>query len=406
MTSLLYNLGLAFLGGLVLNIMPCVLPVLTLKAFNALDHAHRDPSEQRKVGLGYMLGTSSALFVFGAIILAIKASGKTMGWGMQFQNPAFVAALIAVIVAFALNALGVFEINISSDQEEKGGFVGSVVNGWFAAVMSTPCSAPFLGTAAAFALAFDTPAYVTLLIFTTIGVGLASPFVALALVPALGNRLPKPGAWMETFKHLMGFSLLATAVWLFGSLVKQVSPDSTKWFMAFLLALSFALWASQRFGGLDVSAVRRWAVRLSLAAAVGVCWKILPLDRHAGVAEASTGEKIAWAPFDPKVIESNLAKGKPVFLDFTADWCASCKTNDKLFVDTEPVRASLARTGVVPVKVDMTNEDEVKEEWLKRTGRNDLPVYVVFQPGGKMDLLPVVITSETLTAAFERAARK
>lgn len=399
-------LGLAFLGGLVLNVMPCVLPVLTLKAFTALDHAHKHPGEQKKVGLGYMLGTSSALLAFGGVIVGIRLSGKALGWGMQFQHPAFVAVLISVIVAFALNALGVFEITLGSDQEEQSGFLGSVVNGWFAAVMSTPCSAPFLGTAAAFALAADTPIWVTLAIFATIGVGLAFPFTALAFVPAIGNRLPKPGAWMETFKHLMGFSLLATAVWLSRSFLRQVTAESASWFLGFLLFLSAALWATQRFGGLDVSNARRWGVRLVSLAAVAVAWKLLPLEKQASAAGAPQGDKIAWAAFSSKSIESSLAAGKPVFLDFTADWCASCKTNDKLFVDTDPVRASIAKTGVVPMKVDMTAEDDEKEAWLKKTGRNDLPVYVVLLPGGKMDLLPVVITSETLTQAFERATAK
>jgi thiol:disulfide interchange protein DsbD len=405
--TVLYHLGLAFLGGLVLNVMPCVLPVLTLKAFTALDHAHKDASEQRKVGLGYMLGTSSALLALGGVVVAIRASGKAMGWGMQFQHPTFVAALIAVIVGFSLNALGVFEIMLSTDQEEHEGFLGSVVNGWFAAIMATPCSAPFLGAAAAYALAADTSAPMTLLIFAVIGVGLASPFTALAFLPGLGNRLPRPGPWMETFKQLMGFSLLATAVWLLGSFVRQVTPASTHAFLIFLLALSFGLWAMQRFAGLDASTPRRWIVRSTIVLALAASWHALPFEKQTGKHEASAGEKLKWVEFDPKTIEATLAQGKPVFLDFTADWCTSCKVNDKLFVDTEPVRAALAKTGVVPMKVDMTSQDDdVKDEWLKRTGRNDLPVYVVLLPGGKMDLLPVVITSEMLVSAFERAVAR
>ncbi|MCS6900757.1 MAG: thioredoxin family protein [Myxococcales bacterium] len=408
MANIFYHLGLAFLGGLVLNVMPCVLPVLTLKAFYALDHAHKDRSEQRKVGLGYILGTSSAMLVFGGVVLAIRASGKAMGWGMQFQHPGFVAALIAVIVGFALNALGVFEIFVSGHQEEHEGFLGSVANGWFAAVMATPCSAPFLGAAATYALAADTPPALTLLLFATIGVGLAAPFAALSFIPALGNRLPRPGPWMETFKHLMGFSLLATAVWLFGTLARQITPNSLQLFLAFLLALSFGLWAMQRFAGLEASSFRRWSVRCVIFLALAVGWKALPLEKQTAKHEASaSGEKLKWVEFDPKHIEAMLAQGKPVFLDFTADWCSSCKVNDKLFVDTEPVRAALARTGVVPIKVDMTSQDDdVKDEWLKRTGRNDLPVYVVLLPDGSMDLLPVVITSEMLVSAFERAVQK
>jgi thiol:disulfide interchange protein DsbD len=164
----------------------------------------------------------------------------------------------------------------------------------------------------------------------------------------------------------------------------------------------------QRFAGLEASSLRRWTIRSAIFLALAAAWKVLPLDKQtAGHAVASSGDKLKWVDFDPKTIEATLAQGKPVFLDFTADWCSSCKVNDKLFVDTEPVRAALARTGVVPMKVDMTSQDDdVKDEWLKRTGRNDLPVYVVLLPGGKMDLLPVVITSEMLVSAFERAVKK
>lgn len=406
--NLLTYLAFALLGGLVLNVMPCVLPVLTLKAFTVFEHSTRDPKSQRVAGVGYAVGTMTALSALGAVIVAIKASGKAFGWGMQFQQPAFVATLIAVIVAFALNALGVFEIEIGGSHEEKSGFAGAVVNGWFAAVMATPCSAPFLGSAAAFALAAETPAWVTITIFATIGLGLALPFTLLTYMPWLSKRLPKPGAWMDTFKKLMGFSLLATAVWLLGTFLRQVTPASARTFLAFLLAMSFALWLVGAFAGLDAGAGRRWALRvLAAVVTVGGLFAV-PYERAsaAGSAAATAGDAISWAAFDPKHIEKELAAGRPVFLDYTADWCASCKTNDKLFVDTPKVREALLRTNVVPVKVDMTNEDDVKEAWLKKTGRNDLPVYVVFLPGGEMDLLPVVITSETLTDAFDRAAKK
>ncbi len=405
--TLLTYLAFALLGGLVLNVMPCVLPVLTLKAFTVFEHSTRDARSQRVAGVGYAVGTVTALGALGVVVVAIRASGKLLGWGMQFQHPGFVAALIAVIVAFALNALGVFELEVGGSHEERGGFLGSVANGWFAAVMATPCSAPFLGSAAAFALAAETPAWVTMSIFATIGLGLALPFTLLTFLPALSQRLPRPGPWMDVFKKVMGFSLLATAVWLLGAFLRQVTPESARAFLAFLLAMSFSLWLLGAFAGLDAGAGRRWSLRaLAVAVTVGGLFA-LPLERaRAGSPAASSGDAISWAAFDPAQIERALAAGRPVFLDFTADWCASCKTNDKLFVETEKVRESLARTRVLPMKVDLTNEDDVKEAWLKKTGRNDLPVYVVFLPDGTHDLLPVVITSETLTDAFERAAKR
>lgn len=412
--QILVTLGLAFLGGLILNIMPCVLPVLTLKAFTVVEYAQEDPAHQRKHGLAYALGTVTALMALGAVVLAVRASGKLLGWGMQFQYPGFVAVLTAIVVAFGLNALGVFEINVGASQEERAGVWGSVANGWFAAIMATPCSAPFLGPAAAFAVASDTPGWLTLLVFGVVGFGLAFPFVALTFVPSIGKRLPKPGRWMETFKKLMGFSLLGTGVWLYGVLARQLTPEAATRYLAFLVLMGLVLWAVEHFGGLSETTLRRWGVRLVALGALAGAGFLLNFERRAEGAQVAAADgdvvvkdgKINWAPFDPKRIEADLAAGRPVFLDYTADWCASCKANDKLFVDTAPVRSALERSQIVPVKVDMTNEDDVKDAWLKKVGRNALPVYVVLLPGGGMDLLPVAITSETLVDALDRASKK
>jgi thiol:disulfide interchange protein len=424
--QILGTLGVALLGGLILNVMPCVLPVLTLKAFTLVDHAHSEAAEQRKHGLAYMVGTVSAFLVFGVGIALLRASGKSLGWGMQFQNPAFVGGVASVVFAFALNALGVFEITLSASGsgDDRGGLLGSVANGWFAAIMATPCSAPFLGTAAAFALAADTPTWLTLAIFGCIGIGLAAPFTLLAFVPQISRLLPKPGQWMETFKYLMGFTLLATVVWLYGVLLRQVSPESATLFLGFLLALAVSLWAIGRFGSLIESTSRRVVVHVLAIAVVGLAWhRLAQFEKPAmaavtaiastervGLVAASepvvVAGKIAWTAFDPKRVDAELARKRPVFMDFTADWCASCKTNEKVFLETDLVRGALTKTNILPMKVDMTNEDDVQSEWLKKLGRNGIPAYVIWLPDGTRDLLPEVITAEMVSERLAAAAAR
>ncbi len=417
-------LGLAFAGGLVLNVMPCVLPVLTLKAFHVFENAHADGGQQRIQGLGYAAGTTSAFLAFGAVVVSLKSATRVLGWGMQFQHPAFVAALTAIVFAFALNALGVFELSVSSQRGAGGdGFWGAVGNGWFAALMATPCSAPFLGTAAGFALGSDASWWQTELVFAFIGVGLASPFALFTFVPALSRRLPRPGAWMETFKKVMGFSLLATAVWLFDVLKRLISPEGSSWFLGFLLLLGACLWGVEHFGGLSASGARRAGVRAAAVALLALGgWRMVRLERgprpdmtaRLEPSDANKGDEgppvvdghIKWRPFDAAQLERALARGRPVFVDFTADWCASCKTNEAVFLESDPVRKALERTQILPMKADLTEEND--ELWARVTklGRNGLPVYVVYQPGGQYDLLPVAITAETVVRSLEGAGEK
>jgi thiol:disulfide interchange protein len=411
-------LGLAFLGGLVLNVMPCVLPVLTLKAFHVFENAHGGRAKQRTQGVGYLAGTASAFFIFGAAVVALRATGQRLGWGLQFQHPPFLAALTTIVFAFSLNALGVFELRVSSQHDGQGeGFWAAVANGWFAALMATPCSAPFLGTAAGFALGSDAAFWQTELIFITIGLGLAAPFFLLTFVPALSRRLPRPGAWMETFKKLMGFSLLGTAVWLFGVFNRLVSPESSTLFLGFLLLLAACLWAVEHFGGLSESAARRFGVRAAALALLALGgWRMVRFERHAKPDEIATlapnkgapvvDGRINWQPFSAAQLDQALAQGQPVFVDFTADWCASCKTNEAVFLESDPVRKALERTQILPMKADLTEENDALWERVTKLGRNGLPVYVVYYPGGQYDLLPIAITADTVVRSLDGASQK
>lgn len=421
-------LAVAFAGGLILNIMPCVLPVLALKAFSVVDHARHDAAKRRKHGIAYTMGTMSLFIALAIVVLVIKASGRKFGWGMQFQHPEFVAVMTAIVFAFALNALGVFELAISSSREDgdEDKFWGSFTNGLFAALMSTPCSAPFLGTAVAFALGSEAAPWQTVLVFATIGFGLAVPYLALTLIPGVSRFLPKPGAWMETLKQVMGFLLLATAVWLLRTMLLQVTPDSASSFLFFLVAMGFALWLGGRFGGVAAPPFRRWlirAVQVGGLAAFGYFFvsftKPEPLAAANPTVVAANAKPdpvvkdghLLWTPYSKDRLAAENARHRPVFLDFTANWCASCQTNDKAFIETDTVRTAFERSGVLPMKVDMTNQDDdmdamVDDVLKNEKGRSGIPIYVIIYPDGSRDLLPLVITSAMVSEHLDTAAKK
>ena len=416
MASLLEYIGIGLLGGLILNVMPCVLPVLTMKLFHVLEHGAGDARARKLHGVAYAAGILTAFLVLAIAVIALRASGERVGWGMQFQHPPFVATMIALIFAFGLNALGVFELNISVHGHHHQGYTASYFNGIFAAVMSTPCSAPFLGTAAAFALGAGAIWWQTLAMFLAIGLGLSSPFLVISFIPSLAKALPRPGPWMETFKSLMGFTLLGAAVWLFGTLQAQVTAAAARDFLAFLLVLAIALWATHHFGGVIYGDARRLTVRLiALGVVLAAGTQTLGLEKPVrqvvapiavGAMPASAAERIAWTPFDLKQIGAETKRGRPIFADFTAEWCANCKTNDKLFVDTQPVRDRLRKSGILPMKADLTNNDDALWDEANALGRTGIPIYVLYLPDGTRDLLPEAITTDMLVAHLDAAAKK
>lgn len=411
--SLLGYIGMAFLGGVILNVMPCVLPVLTMKVFHVIERAGDEPRQTRLHGLAYAGGILTTFIVFASAVIAIRAGGESFGWGMQFQSPTFVAVMTTVIFAFGLNALGVFEFTVSLSGGDKGdGYAGSFINGIVASIMSTPCTAPFVSGAATFALGSGAVWWQTLMLFSFMGFGLAFPFLLISFVPAVGKVLPRPGAWMETFKILMGFSLILASIWLFNVLRAQISQEGASLFLYFLLVLSVALWSTAHFGGLMHSLQRRLTVR-GLAAALVISAGVLLIDLTPGVivAKDTAGPVVVdghinWAPFDAARVAAERASKRPVFMDFTADWCANCKTNEHVFIETERIRSVLTQTNILPMKADMTNDNDEIDQWLTKIGRSGIPAYVIFLPDGTHDLLPEAITTELLAERLLAADKK
>ncbi len=416
-----------FIGGIVLNVMPCVLPVLSLKIYDVVEKAKVDPKQNRMHGIAYMVGILMFYLPVGLVVGMTKAPANKM-----FQHAPITGGLSLLMFALGLNALGVFEITLSAQVDDKGdGFRASTFKGLLAAVMSIPCSAPMLGIALGVAVAADVSSAGTVLIYTMVGLGLAFPFMVISFVPSLAAKMPKPGAWMDTAKKVMGFTLMFAAVWLFGVLRNQLSAGSAQWFLYFAVLLSVLLWAQGAFGGFEHSTRRRVIVKggsfaLMVGGALFVTSQFEPPPKAIAAATFSPDAvtvskdgkvtyqdppvvvdgKIAWTPFSSEVVKANLDRGRPVFMDFTADWCLNCQANDKQFVDTAPVQAKLTETNILPMKADFTNEDEEIEQWIKDLGRGGIPIYVVFLPDGTNILLPETITKKMLTDALGKASAK
>ena len=395
----LLALSFGFLGGLILNIMPCVFPVLIFKVSSWIEQADESVSSRRADSLGFLLGCILCFSVFAGAVIALRSGGQSIGWGMHMQNPVFVGGLVALLVGFGLNCAGLFEITLSAGGGAKqSGWIGSVVDGALITLVATPCSAPFLGTAAAAALASDAAWWETVLLFWSVGLGLAFPVLLIGFVPLMGKLLPRPGAWMESFRILVGFTLLGAAVWLFGVLQKQVTPESANNFLWFILFFSLALWVMGRWGALHQSTRTRGLAHigaLGITLAAGFVFIAFekpaklkaPQQMAQGQPKVTTEDELIWVDYDPQVVTKTLAAGQAIFLDFTADWCASCKTFEKTHLNTQATRKVFVETKTMTMKVDLTS-DEGEWDFLAKFGRSGLPAYVILLPDGTHDLLP------------------
>lgn len=401
-------LGLAVLGGLILNLMPCVLPVLSLKLLSVVGHGGADPGPVRKGFLASAAGIVVSFLVLGTVAVALKAGGHAAGWGIQFQHPMFLTITATIVALFAANMWGLFEIRLPGavadaasgvGQGRHNGLTGHFMTGAFATVLATPCSAPFLGTAVGFALARGaTEIYA---IFTALGIGLALPYLLIAAVPSLATRLPRPGPWMVTLRRILGLALAATAVWLITVLDTQAGRVSALigggLIVAFFLVLTL--------GRVIASAPRQliWGAVGAVALMGIVVPPQLAVEGTLSVADAN--DAVRWKPFAPETIAGHVAAGRIVFVDVTADWCVTCKVNKAVVIDSDVISARLNAENVIAMKADWTRPDPVITAFLQRFSRYGIPFNVVFGPKTPNGaVLPELLTKGAVLAVLDAAA--
>jgi thiol:disulfide interchange protein len=400
--GILQMLGFAMVGGLILNVMPCVLPVISLKIFGFVSEAGIHPKKAFWLSMAFSLGIVGCFATLAAIVIFLRAAGAQIGWGFQFQDARFIILISCLVFAFALNLFGVFELSVSARATQglaslagEQGYGGAFFQGVFATILATPCTAPFLGTASAFA--FAQPGWVTLLVFLFIGVGMATPYLLLAINPKWLRYLPKPGDWMLRLKQSMGFLLVGTLLWLVWILGKMRGVDAVVQLGAMLLVIAILAWIKGSFWT-PFSSGRSRAFSI-------VAMALVLLTAAASYAFVTKPSQMVWRPFSKSNLDEALASGKPVFIDFTADWCITCKTNERFAIDTPQVRQEFSKRNVVALKADWTNGDPEITELLKRFGRAGVPMYLVYPSGNKESapvLLPELITSETVLDALNK----
>ena len=412
--TLVSFLALAFLGGLILNFMPCVLPVLSVKAFGLAKSAAG--GNRRRLSVDALATVGGIVFCFlllAGLAVVARQGGAAAGWGIQFQEPVFVGVLSVALLLFALNLWGLFEIRLpraigaasmavaggpDSDPTHRATLREAVGTGFLTTLMATPCSAPFLGTALGFALA--QPAAVTMGMFTAMGLGMGAPYLAMAAAPGLALRvLPRPGAWMIGFRKVMGFFVLAALLWLLYVLDGLVGPALAAWFQGALLAAALFVWAAAN-GGRIWKRVAAGAAAISVAGGLwATTWNITPATPDAlGV---PPGERlIAWEPFNERRVAELLSEGRPVFVDVTADWCITCKVNERLFLETEEVAAAFVNNGVVAMKADWTRRSDAIARYLAGFGRYGIPFHVLYRPGRPPHVFPEFLSGGAIINAL------
>jgi len=415
---ILLILLMALAGGVLLNIMPCILPLLSVKTLNLVNQAGLSGRAIFKHSLLYVAGIETSLLALAAVVIALQASGRLLGWGFQLQSPLFVLILIAIIWVFSLSLFDVYVIEAPrgtgiNSAGKRGGFLGSFLTGMFAVLIAAPCTAPLLGPVLGFA--FSQTAPVIIAIFGLIGLGFGFPFLLLGAYPGLGEKLPKPGPWMNTFKGAMGFLLIGIVVYLFTTFI-ELAPTAVGGALWWLLFLGFAAWLLGKARGPLVKSAFRFAGQFS-ALLIAVASGFLFVDL------SNTGDKVAvrdatessrlsdidtqfsgevnTIAFDEQELQALIAAGKPIFLEFSAEWCTVCKVNQRV-IKHRRIRSLMIRKGITHIKADLTAYDETLVRALAGFGRASLPLYVLYSPGEKNPhILPALLSVRKLSAKME-----
>ncbi len=404
---------LALLGGIILNLMPCVFPVLSIKALSLVSHTNQSAAQIRLQGLVYTLGVLASFAVLAVLLILLKAGGAQIGWGFQFQSPLFVLAMAYLMFAVGLSLSGVFFIGgsvagVGSSLTEKPGYSGSFFTGVLATIVATPCTAPFMAAALGYALA--QPAAKLVAIFLSLGLGLALPYLLLTCWPGLQRWLPRPGMWMERAKQVLAFPMYAAAIWLVWVLVQQAGVNAILIALGGMLLIAFAAWlydttftASSR-----ARVLGRTSALALLLLTLGISYFSVNstgrIAANGAIAVGSPSENAAeknWEPYSKARLDELLAQGKPVFLNFTASWCISCLVNERVALSDAKVKETFQQEGIVYLKGDWTNRDLEITAFLQKFNRSGVPLYV-FYPAGKPEQpaeLPQILTPDMVIAA-------
>jgi thiol:disulfide interchange protein DsbD len=411
---LLRTAFLAFLGGLLLNLMPCVFPVLFLKGLALVHTGHRELHKLRAHGLVYAAGILVSFWVLVAVLLGLRAAGATLGWGFQFQSPVFLALMAGLLFFLGLSLAGQFEIGLTLTSAggalaQKHGYTGSFFTGVLAVVVATPCTAPFMGAAIGYALA--QPAAVTFAVFTALALGLAAPYVALTLHPAWTRALPKPGAWMEVLRQAVSIPIFITVIWLAWVLAAAYGAGVLAELLASFLLLAIAGWFLGHWPG------KRWAAVVAGLILLGVVGLAVYGQRLVGETAQPSGQPAksdlnstarsasvaagGWESWSAEAVNRYQAQGRPVFVDFTASWCLSCQVNERVALNRPEVQRAFEDRKVALLRADWTRHDEAITQALTELGRSGVPAYALYAPGEKSPrLLPEVLTPGIVTDAL------
>jgi thiol:disulfide interchange protein len=405
---MLLAIGAALLGGLILNVMPCVFPVISLKALGLLRHGGR-PAQLRREGLAFLGGVVATMLLLAGALIALRSAGVAIGWGFQLQSPLVIAILVLLMLGAALNLAGLFEVGLAAQQLGEGagepdGALGAALTGALAIVVA----APFMAGALGYALV--QPPLVGLAIFLALAIGFAAPFTALSFVPSLAQRLPKPGAWMIVVKQAFAFPMLGAAAWLVWVLSEQSGGSALALILGCAIAFAFAAWLygmgqRRRMDGRRFLPLYGAAGIVAVLVAVLLVSFVRPTSRQgaAQVAMAVQGP-VSWSP---ERVAARKGKGRPIFVNFTASWCITCQVNDKAALSRASVKQALARTDTIYMIADSTKYDPRIDDALAEFGSAGMPLYLVYPAdGGAPKVLPQLLTPQIVTSALDAAAHK
>ncbi|WEF26072.1 thioredoxin family protein [Klebsiella aerogenes] len=401
----------AFIGGIILNFMPCVFPVVSLKALGLLRHSE-NAAHARREGVAFLLGVMVAMMALAGVLLALRAGGTAVGWGFQLQSPLVIALLALVILGAALNLLGVFEVGLAAQRVGeielgRGAFVRSALTGVLAIVVATPCAAPFMASAIGYALV--QPPASALAIFFALALGFAAPFTLISLFPALARVLPRPGAWMDILKRVLAFPMFGAYAWLVWVLAQQSGSTALAALLAASVVLGFCAWLygiaqQRRYQGKGHRWLLSATVALLIVAIAPLPGLIKPVDAPAALQAAARTGPQKWTPQN---VAAQRGHGKAIFVNFTASWCITCQVNEKTSLSTQAVKTALANTGTLYMVADSTKFNPDVDDALNQFGQGGLPLYVVYPAdGGPPKVLPQVLTPGIVVKALNQAAGK